>query len=554
MNHKMVKRMHKNNYKDLDKNIEPNREEILEALNSDNYDKITTMTHWVIYNDNIFIIYLYCVKKNDEELLTKLMEKHKDYDFSVSLGRCVGVITNCNNNIIDIVFQNINNIKNDYPFDLMFNRAIISNNIYLANKLQNLGYELTKDNLGTALLYGPNDYVDSIMHLYDNLQEIFEHEIHDYELIELLSVDKIKYIIKIGVDINKHLNNMISACIDFKSNNDVVLYLHELGATNINECLQLSFNNNNIFLMKHFLDYGATMDITNKMTIGIQNYESIKLLLDYEYVFNNNIIEYIFEMMLKYETIDNIEKTFQQFENINLNFILEKEKNNEGSILEDIIGKHNIDCVKFIIKHLHDSLNINKLFIIACCNGSIDIVKMFLDINNNVDYDLGFECALYFCHYDMALYLCQYDVNFNDDMIWMYIHGYNKNDKGYLKILEKCKIINHCILCENNETKLLDLLIELGMKVSLEMFGEINLLQLSIPLVYHMMDNNISANDILQVCITTLKKYKIYDINIPKNVGVIMEYLLNNGAKINITTETDKNIIEFMDKYKGNCL
>lgn len=534
-----------------------NRNEIIKTMENDDNDntKLKLLLCNSGYGSVMHSLFDYCCVNNDEEILEKIIIKFKNYNFWHNYGLYMGNFIRSSNNIIDILLKKYSLTQDE--MHILLNQAIKYDNIYLTNKLYELGCKPNNNNVFFALLYGTNECAKSIINNCDNLQQVFEEYV-SHITMEILTIDKIKYITSFGIDINEHLNIMMLNCMYDGANVDVVIYLHELGATVVNETLRIACKNNNIFLMKYFLDKNIKIDINDMDNFIKPKYETIKLLLGYDYNFSDTILEHIISFMLKYGNIKDVECMFDQFDNLNLNTIIENDEkyvyelnknvfnnNTYPTILNSIIYNDQIEKLKFIIKHNYENLDINKLFIIASCNGQIEMAKLLLDVNNNIDYDFAFECACYFGNYDMALYLLKYDININNNMMRMCVYGQSSSIIGYKKILSKCKMSDDNYKCDCKHIEIIKLLIDLGLKLSDEMFE--NMVHIGdecydIKIISHLVDNNGDVNIILDFYMKTIYK-SWYNLDIVK-------YLLDKGAKPNMNYVKDARIIELLENYK----
>lgn len=277
------------------------REEIIKKFENDEYNNVDKYGE-----NNIHGIIGYCIANNDEEFLDKIMDKYKDCKFWDRCERYENDIALANNNIIDKLFK----IDGFIPVNMydLTNIAICKNNIYLLNKLQDSGCVLNNDNLIVAFLNASVECLGTIILQFENLQNVFD-KIFDVEyMIDTLTIEKIKYFMSVGIDVYKHLNIIMFNSIDYGDDNDFVIFIHKLGATNVNKALTMVCRYNNVTLLKYFLQNGATLNIDDKNNFYRPTYEVIKTLLDFGYNFSDELVLYIFEMVLKHRGIDDVEK------------------------------------------------------------------------------------------------------------------------------------------------------------------------------------------------------------------------------------------------------
>lgn len=527
------------------KSDSPCREILIEAFNNDNYDKFEESLYSSKHGDGIFNIFMYCLDNNDDELLEKLINKHKNHKIINNYDALRNKLVNCNNKIIDIVF-NLDIGTN--IFVQLANSAICYNNMYLLNKLENFGYILTVNNLATALYMGENDYFESIRHLCDDIQKLFD----DYRQMfhfQALPIGKIKYMLDIGINFSKHVDSMIFIYVN-RNYEKEAMFLYELGATNTNVLITLAYIRNNINLITYFFEKGGVIDFNKNVSFELK-YETIKFLLDIGYKIDDNTKKSIFIQVLKFGQGKDIGCIYDLFDNFDLDFIFESERKNiykqtfyGNSIFEYIIYTNKIENMKFVIKNDNGKLDINKLFVVACCNGRIEIAKLLLDVNNNVDYNLAIECACYFGHYDTLNFLCQYDITLSDASLWMCIYNINCDDDGYKKILNKCNIVNDTYNCNEGCIDTLKLLLQMNVKITYEMFDNLRNGCYFIEMIYNMVDNGIDPNKILAKIVMIKYHDKVPDLLIE-----IVKYLLNNGANPNIDNVFDNDVKELLNSY-----
>lgn len=544
---------------DLANNDPPDRNKVIEAFENNKYSELSILISNFCLVDSQYGMLVYCVNNNDIELLDKLIAKYKNYAFLDDCQYYQDTITKCKNkDIIDRLFKikniNFNEIK------YLTENSIRYDNMYIMDKLHNIGYKLSYNDLATALFWGKIDYVNSIIHLYDNLQNIFNDNFEHFYNIMLfkLPIEKIKHIMSIGIDITNHLNAMALFSMKWMDDNDCVIFLHELGATNINKCIEKACESNNIILVEYFLQHGAILEIKENI-FNFPKYRMIKLLLDYEHKFSDRVIKCILQRAIQNGDMDNIKKIFDEFDIVSLDFLFEYEKNNNiFSIIQYIISNNNIDVIKFIISYNDNNLDTNKLFIVASCNGNVEIAKLLLDVNNNVDYNLAFECACYFGQYDMVRYLLKYDVALNNNVIWMCVYGYSFNNIGYLKILEKCDMKNDTFVMRVNKKSdlyngynisnivVLKILLELGLNLTIEMIREIEHINYDMIFIHNLIDNGCNINDLLKLCVGCR--------NTSNNMYPIVTYLLDNGGCVNVEDVKDIHMMVFLENYNDGYL
>lgn len=531
--------------------IPPDRNKIIEAFESDNYDELKKLVSRYDIIDVKYSMLVYCIDNNDEELLIKLVNKHKDYEFLDDCGYYQDKIGSCKNKvIIDKLFE-IDKINFD-KIEFLTHKAIQHDNIYIINKLQNIGYELDYGDLASVLFNGTIEYIKSIIHLYDNVQNMFNDQFYNYcgNWYIPMTIEKIKYLISINIDITKYICPIINICLR-RNDTEFVIFLHGLGAILISDHITLICKNKNIILLKYFLQQGiiCNMDKTN---FEYPTYEMIKLLQDYGYNFSDEIIKHILTQVLKYndDDIEEIQKIFDEFG------ILDFEK--DFPIFEYVIHKNNIEVMKFIINNNIGKLDINKLFVVASCNGHVEMAKLLLDINSNVDYNLAFEGACYFGQRDMVKYLLKYDVALNDNVMWMCVYGYYYDDIGYAKILEKCdmKYDVYCSHMDNynnthdsnniNNITILKLLLDLGLNLTIEMFKEIGYIHYDMIFIHNLIDNGCNINNLLKMCVGCR--------NTPNNMYPIVKYLFDNGGCVDVGDVRDVNMVTFLENYNNGCL
>lgn len=526
--------------------IQIDRNKLLQAIEDNDDDEIKNILSMKQYNfvDTISAMFRYSIKNNDEELLDNLIVKYDDYDFWEKYDLCLTEIGNANNVIIDKILT----IKNFIPENMseLYEHSVRCGNIYLLDKLSKLRCIPNKRNLAMALFYGPNEYVDSIIHMYNNNpQKIFEDYFGEIGGYYKLTSSKIKHILSIGVDISKYLNMMVLDAIEYEDNDELVKFLHQLGATNIDEILEQSCMYENINLMKYFLQCGATIDTNNMINYRKTNYDVVKLLLDYNYNFSNDVINNIFVKMLKNNDIFDIECMFDQFDNLNLKNIFENEncENYDATILDHIIFHNKLDNMKFIIKHNGNNLNIKKLVMIASLNGHIDIVKILLDVNDDIDYNDALKCAITFGHYDMIKYLLKYDIVIDDDMLQLCIIGIKSNNN---KLFEKYNItyqkFKTNFIYLDDRSKILNLLFDCGAKLTFEMFEKIEYCYYELPIVIHMIESGYDVNKIFDKYVTYCNTKYIVKLQ-------IIKYLLDNGANPNIIEIANTTIKKYLNDY-----
>lgn len=559
-----------------DKDI--NEDHIIELLNDNNYEEIKKLFKCGATSNYTYYLYKYCKDKNSIKILNLL---HKIYDINTidrnDSSLAYFDIGKCNNDFICEFLKIVN--LNDSVIKKLFSSAISYNNISMVKLLESMGYNFDHENHHGLIVYGKDEIFNYIIPV-DCYQEIFDEWYNSqHYTYSNISLDRLKYLVNMGVDITKNLEKLI-ICGICNKNIDVIKFCYELFNKTTPEMLHKSVYYDNYDALNYFLDQGADINLLNPEDFKYsKDTKLIKILANNNYKHNNVVLGKIF----KYCIIDkDINDVMEAFNYVNFDYILEMEKyyvDNypdkekygcmqfslpQGehfmciyvlSAFEYVVHMNKIEHMKFIIKHCGNKLDINKLFIIAVANNRLEIANMLLDVNDNVDFNTAMECACFFGHYDMVKYLLKFNVDFNPILMDMCVNGSNYRIKKtmYQVILKKVNILNDIFYYGNKHNMIIEFLIKNNINFTIESFEKFNFDKYTLDIVKQLLNDGYNDYEIFKICATFRHFPGKHDYNvtcdIPKNLLEIMEYLLKLGVNPNVDNVINDNVKKLLENY-----
>lgn len=547
------------------------------ALNDDNYDEINKILNISksSYQLKFPIINLfnYCVKNNDVELLKKLLLKNKDFNIfnSDTYGRIFyDYIVSANTDIINICFE-MECFKTQ-DASVLYNSAIRVKNIDIIKRLIKMGHIVKKHYYNSVLETNNIEIIELIITDNDELQNACD-EMYRYPFCRC-NLETVKYLINRDVNLDKHWENIILGALH-NNHNDLIMY----SWNNIidpykilNLCCDLNRTDNLVYFIKHGMD----INLLKKEHFKNIKYDIFKIIFDCEYNFDKETLEYILKNNLLQSDIEDVKAIYPYVGNFDFVFEREIYYTNKKSIIEEFIDtnykafkgadRYDIDCVcsilesiindnkiehlKFIIKNSNNDYDINKLFIVAICNGNLEIANLLLDINNNVDFKTAIECACYFGHYDALLFLLKY-YDANDKELFLIcidgVDGETSCNSYYNKLVGKIAILNDVFNYNYEYAKIINLLLELNIEMEFDVFIKIDISYIDITIVKYFISKYNNKDELLKHF--AFLKYYVVNDEIPNNIYTIVKFLLDIGANPNVENVTNYQMQKLLGKY-----
>jgi ankyrin repeat protein len=418
--------------------------------------------------------------------------------------------------------------------------AIDTNNIEALKLLLYYGYELI--NLNQIIFSGHIEliqYAESLGHDMQSICNSYDFAYNSNDWI-YLGVGELKVLAELNIDLSKQINNIMLHRGVFGNNLDVIKFCVELGATNLNECLDEACMENLSDIIVYLLNIGADATNISECAILYLEYDVALALIKYGYIYSMDDLYSIF--IKEFTDGDDLNKFMPIFNiigSIDFLFIIEDKyivKSNcftsssgdihsrsmdeyhKSSKLEWIVSKNKFSHVKFIVEHAFDKIlpELNRLFIIAVANGHVTMMLYLLDLGADIECinNLAICAAIFFGHYPMLKILLSYGIkldNVTHNPLMMCAYGSS---------VQEYKIIGYEILTTNSNVFRNDYF---------------NIGSDYVDIFYFLIENNVVIPD--RTFIEALDN-KYYSVN-------LFTYIIQNGININ----SKLNVISKQSEY-----
>lgn len=419
-------------------NIIKNYDAIIKFLHEKDYLQIYILIGDVLclhsnHNARMLITQIltsFCIDKNDLNML-KILLTTKFFDKANEQVIMNKIIKEQRFDIFKFVIDN-------NGFDDIFNIAIIINNIknpkYYFDVLVNKGYKFDDMDIRQMLCRNNTKAIQYLINIdYDIQQYYDDFSLPEFEFDMLILLHN-------NINITKYLNDIYANLCRDKHLNALIYLVDNFPELDLKYGLQRACENNAIQIIKYFLGKGLDIhDITLNSDISL---DTIKFIIDVGYWMDEtNLDKCLVGAFLR---SDNIEDVYY-FTNRGANVKAITEFNvsivpSHLNLLEHAITMGKYNHIKFLIDNHYDLLqsHINKMFVIACANGKVDIAKYLLefDIEMNVK---SLVMACFFGHYEIVMMLLELGLDFCDvdeNLFDVVITGYARRN-AYSELYEK---------------------------------------------------------------------------------------------------------------------
>lgn len=436
-----------------------NRNTIVDLFDNDEYDTILDM--FPKAEEDVFVmlirqmnktaskspvdqvvveLFKYAIVENDSELLRKLISKTNGVDLfvygTISLKNYIPSLIdrnmeNMSELMYDIIFTEMN--LTDSIAEIFSDYICKSNNVILLKKFISAGLKLVNNNILGAINNNAIDVIKIIIsHGYD-VQQIFNEV--DIRIMKL-SVAILLTLSECNIDITSQINNILMYAIESNKLDLVTYCVKHNTDCDINSALQSSCEMMHNEIIIYLLESGADINAIKFYDCYCNDVTTIKILIKYGLCIPEDTLDDVFSTCFLSEVyIDNI--TFLIDLGADPNYIFEREAlkaehlnyeyaelyRNPGlyhlinSYLELIISMGRITHIKFLEEINLEQLRLsaNRLFIIACANGYLELIAYFLNLGADIHYEnnLALTTACYFGHLNVVEYLLD-NINLNN--------------------------------------------------------------------------------------------------------------------------------------------
>jgi ankyrin repeat protein len=417
--------------------------EIIEMFENDKYDEMLNLPYFVQdISTNEGLIYCitpsemivrskyivsitllkYCLKNDDINMLRHLIQKEIFSCFPNLISRYV-----LNNvKIFGIIINSINFTQEDMT-GYISNIINYNYETSLFVLLLDRGYKIRDGDFFTAIYY---DRIDIVLSIIDNNYDIQSAFNSRNDLDRCPSLEMVKFLHN-NIDITKHVNTMFQKAST--SDLDVVMYLVEsFPEIDLQNGLLYACNYNMLDIVKYLLKKGAIIQ-NNKLNRNVK-FKIIKCLCDHDVQLDNEVLNtFLLKSFTCGQNLDDINYLIGKGADVSYIFYYDKtdkritfdQKINAlygfkydqlESPLECIVSLGKIHFIKFLVENYYNLMQpeIDRLFVIACANGQIDVAKYLDGLNATLD-NKALIASCFFGHYDTVLYLTSLGLELKED-------------------------------------------------------------------------------------------------------------------------------------------
>lgn len=436
-------------------------DEIIELINNDNYNKVQHLIsnkNWDDCNEHDYnepddmkmvgkdlvltTLFEYSINNDDNKMLMIFINK------DLFNNSCINIL--CENIIKPNKFDTFKIIMDNSNFDDTIMNTITLSIIYYLNEnamlyfkvISEKGFKFSDFHVKEAIINNNHHLIQYFFNEGYDIQTIFESlKSHHYNV----NLDMLK-IMHNNIDISKHINGIYIIALGCGKLDVIIYLLDHFQELELGLGMSKAFNGGQIEILKYLLGRGANItDIEPIENISEMKIETFKFLvhcgypvttLEYDkllikYFMNNDIqdVAYIVEYDNDHHKhIENIVNKNTQMSNSLKALMLFSFDNSEWSQpLEYIVSNGKIDHIKFLVDNYYDLIQpkINNMFVIACANGQIDMMKYLLGFDVDINIK-AIKVACFFGHLEVVKILLELGEVFDDgdDLFLIVLTGY----------------------------------------------------------------------------------------------------------------------------------
>lgn len=559
------------------KNIINNFDCVNELYQQKKYTEINLLLVGTKYNNGFekysikqqlqYFLLLSAVKNNNMKIIEMIVDENDD-DLPIVMEDID--ITKMSQNILNYILQHIK-LTDNCIHSLFYKNRI---NIECLEILLSRGIKIN----GSFFAYIiKNNNIDAIKYLiaenYD-IQHLYDENVHlyyDYDHYYGINIAMIKFLY-LNINMMKCVQKIFRAVINM-NNLEAVEFLVD-SSTELD--LDCGFNkaceSNNINIMKYLLKKG--IDINRLIYRRNFTIDTVKFLIENGYN-QDNINWEVRKSFCNESDLQNVKYLLknggnidQIFENhyISGKYTHDFKTGDQYHYLicpiEHIIATDKKIHLEFLMDNYFDllQLELNRLFVIACCNGRLEIAKLLLKIGAEItEKSMIFAC--FFGHKIMVEFLLENGLQFHDvKSVNLFTILFNNelsliNTSAYANMIvtfDKDNMLRNDIYCNNGHKHpdIIRLLIKYNVNIGDYDYNndvhdgllEVDILEYFFPTIRNLNEKIGKRETLLELCIMFNK----YDS---------VKFLLENGAKPEINDRThdflEKNIkmYELFKKY-----
>lgn len=566
--------------------IRNNMEKIIYTFNNGEHD-----IFFDTEDDFVKELFKYCLHDNDIELLKNIISRiNIDNLFklisleSITWSEMLDLFRNTNDIVWEIIISEI------YLTDICSERCMYyicaCNKINLLEKISNRGYKMNSLIISVAIQRGFIDIIrHAILHNY-NMQQIFnEYDFINNKLIDT-DIAIIKLLVENGIDISEKINYIFLRATEL-GKLDIVMYCIENNyGCDINIALQYSCVNPYIDIVIYLLEHGADVTTLDTKYISCRNIKLLKFLTDHGLCFPIERINLLFAMFFIYTT-DVIDCLFLIEYGADPEYLFNCEVTEYGNIdkiasdaktyryvncyLEFIVSMGYMSHITYLAELNYEKIlpELDRLFIVACANGKMDMVIYLLKLgaNINTENNMAITIACYFGHMDILKFLLENIdlLDIAENLLMTTVQGYcslvyEVNEENtyapYRKLRGKNNILRNDLyhfgnfhvsifelLCSKNIILTNSDIYEI-LKILPQIFFSKNFLRYIMSIGFDI--NTMFETMFGGIGSVTIELTSILELCVNFNKICLVKYLLDNGADITINNNGPMQVANYI--------
>lgn len=523
-------------------------------------------------------LFLYCIYENNIELLKNIILKTGttdlfspfpsdwifEYDFA----------NNTNEIIWEIILEEMHLI--DRTIEMCLDFFMRHNKINLLEKFLSRGHKMNQSHISDAINFNYCNIIQYVLSADYDMQQIFNE--CDLKIIRI-HLSMVKILVEYHIDISAKIDDILICGV--KSDElELVIYCVENNYNcDINSALEYACQCGYLDIITYLLRMGADVGTIDAININCNSIKLFKILVDYGFCIPIEWTNFIFAQCFTNISNDITDLLFLIEYGANPEFVFMWEMNNYDNMemivnnprhyhrvnshLEFIVSMGYISRIRYLLDINHDKLllEVDRLFIVACANGQMDMVIYLLELGADINAELymALNVACYFGHIDIVKFLLE-KINLADiteNLLMVVIHGwmsiiYEINEKNTCAPYRKLRGLNNILRNDVynygiHHKDIFELLIS----------KNINLINLDILEILEMMPayffklkfvsyiisigfdvNTVFKRDVLDFKHATILELSVYVYDIVLVKYLLVKYILDNGA--NVTTNNDR--------------
>jgi ankyrin repeat protein len=425
------------------------------------------------------------------------------------------------------------------------------------------------------------DIIQYVLSVDYDMQQIFNE--CDLKIIRI-HLPMVKILVEHHIDISAKIDDILICGVKSDELELVTYCIENNYNCDINSALEYACQCGYLDIITYLLRMGADVSTIDVITINCNNIKLLKILVTYGYCIPVEYIDFIFSQCFTNINNDITDLLFLIEYKANPEFVFKWELDNYdytdigmivdnprhyhrvNSHLEFIVSMGYISRFRYLLEVNSDRLllEVDRLFIVACANGQMDMVIYLLELGADINTELymALNVACYFGHIDMVKFLLE-KINLADiteNLLMLVIHGwmsiiYAFNEKNtyapYRKLRGTNNILRNDIYNYGIYHKdIFELLISKNINLTnldiLEILEMIPAYFFKLKFVSYIISigfdiNTVFNRDVLDFKQTTILELSVYIYDID-----LVKYVINNGVNITISNDRLMKIVKPM--------